>query len=141
MIRSMLAVLLALGALTACKKKEEPEPAPIPMGSAPAPAQVASESAAPASAAPPVESAGPTTVAPPPTSSPPAKRESIEACCAALAAYESSGRPKKIKERAATGARVCRGAAPAVRDGKTSRQAALAQVRAASPGVNAPECQ
>jgi hypothetical protein len=142
MIRSTLLLVFGLLSVSACKKKQEPELTPIPVASAPAPAQVASEAAAPDPIAPASGPAG--SAAPPPTAAPPqqpARRESIDACCAALAAYKGSGRPKKVKDQAETGARVCRGAAPLVRDGKTSRQAALAQIRAASPGVNAPECQ
>jgi hypothetical protein len=142
---AILVASFSLLALVGCKKKEDKDPPPIPVSTAPAPVPVASESAPEPIATAPADPASTAAPTPAPTTPPPsggpAKRESIDACCAALSAYQKSGRPKNVKERAATAARVCRGASPAVRDGRTSRQAALAQVRASMGGGGPPECQ
>ncbi len=140
--RLLLGLLLA-GSVAAvgCKKDEEPATVPVPATTAapaapdPTPAPAATEDpSATASGAPapqPVVTATNT----------PTKRETIDACCSALAAISKSGKTAVAKSKAASAAAVCPGIAKLVKAGTTTRAAGLAQIRSALAGFDSPaEC-
>lgn len=156
------AALFVLGvvALGGCKDKEpEPQAVPVPTGAAttlaadPAPSGAAptpadsaaagasaalSPSGAPTGAAPPSQPATPSDPAAPKKPS----GGSIDACCSALSAIKSSGKPATVKAKAAAAAAVCPGIASRVKSGETSRSAALTQIRSAMVGAEVPgECR
>jgi hypothetical protein len=158
MMRSTSAlVLLVCGglALSACGNKSETggttgaaSAAPVQAASA---APVASaEPAASASAAPAdtaaaapsgSASAAPadTGSAPPPVAGVPV--QPIDSCCAALSAVGHSGRGRKAKNKASRAAEICPGIAALVRQGRSTRQAALTQIKSALVGSTVPpEC-
>jgi hypothetical protein len=83
--------------------------------------------------------AAPTPVAP---AAPTYDPKSLDACCAALDAVKRSGRGVEAKRKSAQADQICPGISKLVRDGKTTRDAGLAQIRSALTGVDVPpECQ
>jgi hypothetical protein len=66
----------------------------------------------------------------------------IDSCCAALAAVKHSGRGGRAKSKASRAAEICPGIAALVRQGRSTRQAALTQIKSALVGSDVPgECQ
>lgn len=125
---------------------------PVPLPSAPAPAKAVEEKApAQAAQAAPAASDGaaaaasgaPVPVAAPPaTEAPkPVAQASIDGCCSALAAMQKSGLPAVVKSKAAVASATCAGIAKLVKEGKTSRSAALAQIGATMGGAPPAECK
>ena len=147
LVRSVL-LTITCGALLAigCKKSEEepqvvplPSAAPAPVKAAPEqqPAQPAGDTAAAAPSA-----AVPVPVAPPPAETPkPVAQASIDGCCAALAAIPKSGLPAAVKGKAAVASATCAGISKLVKEGKTSRASALAQIGATMGGAAPAECK
>jgi len=130
-------MLLVSGSLlfAACKKSEDPTPVPLPMGASSA-APVGSD-AAPTPAATP---AAPVVVAPP-VAVAPVNTQPIDACCSALLAVSRSGRGADAKSKSAVAAKICSAMAPLVKSGKTTRAAAITNVRSQMIGVDIPaEC-
>jgi hypothetical protein len=66
---------------------------------------------------------------------------SIDGCCSALSAIKSSGLPPDVKAKAASAASTCAGISKLVKEGKTSRASALAQIRATMGGTAPSECK
>ena len=151
MIRRASALLLVVtsGLLltSACKKEEEPQAIPVPSAASAAP--MAADTTAPTAAAPTTTAAA---TPPPnqganaqpgtPTKQSTAAGESIEGCCAALSAMSLlSGKSAESKAKAATSSKICYGIAKHVKDGKTSKAAAMAQIKSSLGGVVPPsEC-
>lgn len=147
LVRSAL-FSLALGALLAvgCNKKEE-EPVPVPLPSAAtsvktvveqAPAQPAEPAPAASEAAAPAV----TPAAPAPSEAPkPVAQASIDGCCSALAGIQKSGLPANVKAKAAVASATCAGISKLVKEGKTSRASALAQIGATMGGAAPSECK
>lgn len=137
--------MIACGALffAGCKK-EEAEPQAVPLPSAPAPVKAVAEAQpaqpaqeASAAVAPPAQP-----VAPPPTEAPkPVAQASIDGCCSALAGIGKSGLPAAVKSKAAVASATCASIAKLVKEGKTSRASALAQINATMGGAAPAECK
>ena len=123
-------VLIAL--LGGCKKDEtgptsvKDTSTPDTAAAAPTPAPAAS-SAAPAGS----DSATPTPETPVPTSQ--VKGAGLEACCSALQSAASSA-PATHKARTKQAAQLCQSISALVKQGKTSRAAAMTQLRSAAGG-------
>lgn len=145
--RSVLLVLAACGIfLGACKKEEEPQSVPVPSAqtAAPVAADTPPPATAPADAAPPEPAAvAPTTPAPGTGLGTKKAGESIDACCSALGAQAVlSGRSEDAKRKLNSAKQICLGVAKLVKEGKTSRAAALGSIKAGLAGASAPaECQ
>ncbi|MFT3774850.1 MAG: hypothetical protein QM820_56600 [Minicystis sp.] len=157
MIRSTYAlVLLVCGGLTlaACGKKDNDASSTgsaAASGSAAAPTATAAAtttaSAAPTAAPTDSAAAAPSgTPSAEPTAAPsgapvvtgPAPQRGIEDCCAALAATATGHRGKSAKNRASRALEVCPQVAALVRQGRATRQQALAQVTSALAGHPVP---
>ncbi len=153
------AVLAAVVLVSGCKKKDESEePLKLPekkaeasatasAAASAAPTASAAASASPepsgsAAAAAPSSSVAPTESATPEAASSGTPTNvgyaNIDKCCTALGAIQSSGVSKETKTKAAAARLACNGIAQLVKTGKTSRAAALAQVRSALGGATAP---
>ncbi|MCC6554412.1 MAG: hypothetical protein IT372_15650 [Polyangiaceae bacterium] len=149
MIRRASALLLiaSTGLLLtgACKKDEDPQSIPVP-SAAPSAAPVAADqvdSSAPAASAAPVAPVAPAaTGATQPAAPTKVATESIDACCAALNTMSVfSGKSAEAKSKAGAGAKICNGISKLVKEGKTSKAAAMAQIKAAISGITPPpEC-
>jgi hypothetical protein len=121
-----------------------------PAQTAPPPTTVAADPVPGASSAPSAVAAGSAPDSPNPADAPapPAVRDpvvnkpqpGIEPCCNALAAYEHSGRPKGVRNKAARAAGICRGISETIRSGRSTRAQGLAQVRSLMSGNAPPEC-
>ncbi|HEY4120943.1 MAG TPA: hypothetical protein VGM56_23935 [Byssovorax sp.] len=93
-----------------------------------------------ASAAPTAQAAAPANP-PPNTATTPVRGQNIDACCGALNVFERGARPLQ-RQRVARAASLCPGIADAVRSGRSTRAAGLAQIRAQLGGGATPSaCQ
>jgi hypothetical protein len=146
----LLALSLGALALAGCNKKEE-APQAVPMPSAPEPVKAAPDPQPTGGAANPGAAAGSATEAPagPAAVAPTASAEapkptgggaSIDGCCSALAGIQKSGLPANVKAKAGSAASTCASISKLVKEGKTSRASALAQVRATMGGSAPSEC-
>jgi len=149
----LLALALGALALAGCNKKED-APQAVPVPSAPEPVKATPDPQPTAAAPTPTENpgaaAGAATEAPAdpaaaaPTASaavkPTGGGASIDSCCSALAGIQKSGLPANVKAKAASAASTCAGISKLVKEGKTSRASALAQVRATMGGSAPAEC-
>lgn len=150
---ALLALALGALALAGCNKKEDaPQAVPVPSAPEPVkatpdpqPTTIPTPAAAPttvtgsateAPAGTASAAAAPTTDAPKPTGG----GASIDSCCSALSAIKSSGLPATVKSKAAQAATTCAGISKLVKEGKTSRASALAQIRATMGGSAPSEC-
>ena len=159
-LRLVCGFLVVTALISGCKKKEESdEPLKLPEkkteSSASASASAAA-TAAPGSPSAEAPSASASAAAVPTASATPGAEASataeaastgtpaavgggnIDNCCAALRAIQTSGVSKETKVKAGAAALACNGIAKLVKTGKTSRAAALTQVRAALGGATAP---
>ncbi len=149
------AVLAAIVLVSGCNKKdesEEPLKLPEKKSAASATASAATSAAPTSSATASPEPSGSAAVAAPSSSVAPTESATpapsgaatnvgyanIDKCCTALGAIQSSGVSKETKTKAAAARLACNGIAQLVKTGKTTRAAALAQVRSALGGATAP---
>jgi hypothetical protein len=133
---------------SACSKEEQPQSIPVPSG-APSAAPVAADTSTAANTAAPAPSAvAPavdTAATPQPGINTKAQQQagaSIEPCCAALNTMSVlSGKSAESKAKAGAASKACYGIAKLVKDGKTSKAAAMAQIRSSLGDVSPPpEC-
>jgi hypothetical protein len=144
----LLVVLTLVVSGCKLKKDETDEPLKVPEKKASADATAtasatptASDSAAPATSAAASASAASSATTTPPemgASGTAVDSSGIDKCCAALSAVQSSGVGKDSKKKSAAAALACVGISKLVKSGRTSRGAALVQVKAALAGASVP---
>jgi hypothetical protein len=148
---ALLALALGALALAGCNKKED-APQAVPVPTAPEPVKATPDpqpTTVPTPAATPTAATGSATEAPAATGTaaatdapkPTGGGASIDGCCSALSAIKSSGLPPDVKSKAASAASTCAGISKLVKEGKTSRASALAQIRATMGGSAPSECK